>query len=114
MDKAPSYRKVIEDENRHYNPHFESITHIENTWRNNRIQSDHAVMKRLLGYRQSFRSLRSTKSTLSGIEAIRTFKNKYLDHMKPSVQDEIASVHDVVWFGGRKHIHDEAETASMD
>jgi IS6 family transposase len=31
-------------------------------------------MKRLLGYRQSFRSLRSAKAALSGLEAIRTIK----------------------------------------
>ncbi|MEP4399545.1 DDE-type integrase/transposase/recombinase, partial [Parasphingorhabdus sp.] len=43
-------------------------------WRNNRIESDHAAMKRLLGYRQSFRSLRTAKATLSGIETIRTIK----------------------------------------
>lgn len=29
------------------------IMHIDKKWRNNRIESDHAVLKRLLGYRQT-------------------------------------------------------------
>ena len=35
-------------------------------------------MKRLLGYRQSFRSLRTAKATLSGIETIRTIKRGHI------------------------------------
>jgi IS6 family transposase len=48
-DKAPTYRKVIWDENRRYDPPFESITHIDRKWLNNRIESGHAALKRLLG-----------------------------------------------------------------
>ncbi|MEY8831548.1 DDE-type integrase/transposase/recombinase, partial [Phaeobacter italicus] len=48
-DKAPTYRKVIWDKNRRYDPPFESITHIDRKWRNNRIESGHAALKRLLG-----------------------------------------------------------------
>ncbi|WP_193140956.1 IS6 family transposase [Meridianimarinicoccus sp. MJW13] len=94
-DKAPTYRKVIQDENRRYDPQFDSITHIDKKWRNNRIESDHAALKRLLGYRQSFRTLRSAKSTLRAIEAIRTIKNHHIDNMKPGVQGEIAFVHEM-------------------
>ncbi len=36
MDKAPTCRKVIEDENRRYDPQFDSNTHIGKKWRNNR------------------------------------------------------------------------------
>nr|WP_246413656.1 hypothetical protein [Rubricella aquisinus] len=37
-----------------------------------------AAMKRLLGYRQSARSLRSDKATRSGIETIRTIKHSHI------------------------------------
>ncbi|PIE12459.1 MAG: IS6 family transposase, partial [Rhodobacterales bacterium] len=58
-------------------------------WRNNLIESDHAAMKRLLGYRQSFRSLRSAKATLSGIETIRTIKRGHIHHKQLGVLGEI-------------------------
>jgi len=71
-DKAHAYRPVIREINHRYDPHFDSIRHIDRKWRNNLIESDHAAMKRLMEYRQSFRSLRTAKATLSGIETIRT------------------------------------------
>jgi len=46
-------------------------------------------MKRLLGYRQSFRSLQSAKATLSGVETIRTIKRGHIYHKQPGVQGEI-------------------------
>lgn len=92
-DKAPTYCKAIRDENRRYDPHFDSITHIDRKWRNNRIESDHAALKRLLGYRQSFRSLRTAKATLQSIEAIRTIKSNHIPGIAPGVQGEIAFVH---------------------
>ena len=88
-DKAHSYRRVIREINQHYDPHFDSIRHIDKKWRNNLIESDHAAIKRLLGYRQSFRSLRSAKATLSGIETIRTIKRGNIDQKHPGVQGEI-------------------------
>lgn len=88
-DKAPTYRKVIQDENQRYDPMFESITHVDRKWRNNLIESDHAAMKRLLGYRQCFRSLRTAKATLSGIETIRTIKQDHVHHKLPGVHGEI-------------------------
>ena len=56
-DKAHSYRRVIREINHRYDPHFDNIRHIDRKWRSNLIESDHAAVKRLLGYRQSFRSL---------------------------------------------------------
>nr|WP_279285305.1 DDE-type integrase/transposase/recombinase [Litoreibacter roseus] len=94
-DKAPTYRRVIREINHRYDPHFESITHIDKKWKNNRIESDHAALKRLLGYRQSFRSVSSAKATLCGIEAVRTIKNRHVYDMKPGIQGEIALVHEV-------------------
>jgi IS6 family transposase len=92
-DKAQAYRHTIREINHCYDPHFDSIRHINRKWRNNLIASDHAAMKRLLGYRQSFRSLRSAKATLSGIETIRTIKRGHIHHKQPGVESEIQFIH---------------------
>ena len=87
-DKAPAYRRIIREINRRYGPHFDSIRHIDLKWRNNLIESDHAALKRLLGYRQSFRSLRSAKATLSGIETIRTIRRGHIRNKQTGVLEE--------------------------
>jgi IS6 family transposase len=94
-DKAPTYRRVVEEENRRYDPHFDSIRHVDKTWRNNLIESDHAAMKRCLGYRQSFRSLRTAKATLSGIETVRTIKIGHIHHKQPGVRGEVEFIRDL-------------------
>ncbi len=66
-DKAKAYRSVICEINHRYDPHFDNIRYIDRKWCNYRIESDQAAIKRLLGYRQSVRSLRPAKATLSGI-----------------------------------------------
>lgn len=91
-DKAHAYRRVIRDINHRYDPYFDSIRHIDRKWRNNLNESDHAAMKRLLGYRQSLRSLRSAKATLSGIETIRTIKRGHIHNKQPGVKGEIAFI----------------------
>lgn len=91
-DKAHAYRRVTREINHRYDPHFDSIRHIDRKWRNNRIESDHAAMKRFLGYRQNFRSLRSAKATPSGIETIRTIKHGHINHKEPGVLGEIAFI----------------------
>lgn len=88
-DKAHSYRRVIREINHRYDPHFDSIRHVDRKWRNNLIESDHASMKRLLGYRQSFRSLRTAEATLSGIETIRTIKRGHVHHKQQGVTGEL-------------------------
>nr|WP_281015702.1 DDE-type integrase/transposase/recombinase [Roseobacter litoralis] len=50
-DKAPTYRKVIREINLRYDPPFDSITHVDRKYLNNRVASDHAALKRLFGYR---------------------------------------------------------------
>ena len=80
---------MIEDLNERHDPHFDSITHIDRKWQNNRIESDHAALKRLLGTRQSFRSLRSAKATLMGVESIRTIKNGRIENRGAGVRGEI-------------------------
>nr|WP_254868728.1 transposase [Phaeobacter sp. HF9A] len=53
------------------------------------IESNHAAMKRLLGYCQSFRSLRSAKANLSGLETIRAIKRGHIQTRDPDVRGEI-------------------------
>ncbi len=91
-DKSPTYRRVIREINYRYDPHFDIIKHIDRKWRNNLIESDHAAMKRLLGYRQSFRSLRTAKATICGIETIRTIKRGHIHNKKLGVEGEIAFI----------------------
>jgi IS6 family transposase len=91
-DKAPTYYKIIREINHCYDPHFDGTKHIDKKWRNNRIESDHAALKRLLGYRQSFRSLRTAKATLQGVEILRTIKNKHIHNPHPGIQGEIKFV----------------------
>lgn len=91
-DKAPADRRVIQEINHRYDPHFSSIRHIDQKWRNNLIESDHAAMKRLLGYRQSFRSLRTAKTTLSGLETTRTIKRGHIHRKQLGVLGEIPFV----------------------
>ena len=88
-DKAHEYRKVVQDLNHRYDPHFDSILHIDRKWRNNRIESDHAALKRLFGSRQSFRSLRSAKATILAVETIRTIKNGHVSNKAPGIRGEI-------------------------
>lgn len=91
-DKAHTYRRVIREINHRRDPHFDSIRHIDRKWQNNLIESDHAAMKRLLGYRQSFRSLRAARTTLSGIETFRVNKRGHIHHKKPGVRGEIGFI----------------------
>jgi IS6 family transposase len=88
-DKAPTYRRVIREINHRYAPHFDSIRHIDRKWKNNLIESDHAAQSGLLGCRQSFRSLRSAKATLNGIETIRTIKRGHIHNKQPGILAEI-------------------------
>ncbi|MCE0507338.1 IS6 family transposase [Roseivivax sp. GX 12232] len=94
-DKAHAYRRVIREINHRYDPQFDSIQYIDRKWRNNLIENDHAAMKRLLGYRQSFRSLRTAKTALSGFETIRAIKRGHVHYKQPGVQAEIAFIADL-------------------
>ncbi|WP_299960928.1 IS6 family transposase [uncultured Roseobacter sp.] len=88
-DNVHSYLRVIRKINHRYDPDFDNIKHIDRKWRNSLIESDHAAMKRLLGYRHSFRSLGSAKATLSGIETIRTIKHGHTYNRKSGISSEI-------------------------
>ena len=88
-DMAPAFRRVIRDINRRYDPHFDSIRRIDRKRQNNLIESDHAALKPLLGYRQSFRSLRTAKATLNGLETMRTIIRGHIHHTQSGVLAEI-------------------------
>lgn len=92
---AMQYDSQLMDENRRYDPQFDRITHIDWKWRNNRIESDQAALKRFLGYRQNFRSLQSAKATQSGIETIWTIKHGHIYHRQPGVKDETKFIDDL-------------------
>ncbi|MFK7882411.1 DDE-type integrase/transposase/recombinase [Roseobacter sp.] len=51
-DQARPSRRVIREIVHRYDPHFNSIRHIDRKCRNNLNESDHAAMKRILGYRR--------------------------------------------------------------
>ena len=76
-DKAPTYKRVIAELNRHVCP-GEEVTHITRKGRNNRIESDHAALKRIIDPGKGFQSLRTAKATLKGIEAIRMIKRGHI------------------------------------
>ncbi|MEP2783219.1 MAG: DDE-type integrase/transposase/recombinase [Pseudoruegeria sp.] len=67
------------------------MTHIDKRYRNNRIESANAALKWLLGYRQSFRSLRAAKATLQGRKTIRTIQNGYIHNRSAGVRRDGAS-----------------------
>ncbi|MEO1679523.1 MAG: DDE-type integrase/transposase/recombinase [Pseudomonadota bacterium] len=73
-----------------YEPHFDNVQHIDRKWCTTLIESKYATTKGRLGYRQSFRPLRSNNPTLSGIEMIRTIKRGHIHRTQPGVQGEIA------------------------
>jgi IS6 family transposase len=57
---------------------------------NNRIESDHAALKRILRPMRGFRNLSSSKTTLKGIDTSRAIKKAELDSANKSVAHEIA------------------------
>jgi len=52
----------------------EPVIHIDKIWLNNRTESDHAALKRIVNPGKGFKSLRTAKPTLLAIEAFRTIK----------------------------------------
>ena len=90
-DKAHSYARVISEMNRFELP-GEGILHINRKWENNRIESDHAALKKLITPMRGFKSLSSAKATLRGIEAIRMIKHGHVHGKSPGVAGEIRFV----------------------
>jgi len=76
-DKAPTYPAIIEAMEDHASFN-EPIKHIDQKWCNNRIESDHAALKRIINPVKGFKTLRSAKATLLAIEAFRTIKRGHV------------------------------------
>ncbi|SHF42768.1 DDE domain-containing protein [Litoreibacter ascidiaceicola] len=70
----------------------EGIVHINRKWENNRIESDHAALKKLITPMRGFKSLSSAKATLHGIEAIRTIKRGHVHGKEAGITGEIRFV----------------------
>jgi len=61
----------------------EGILHLNRKRENNRIESDHATLKKLINPMRGSKSLPSAKATLHGTEAIKTIKHGHV-HDKQS------------------------------
>ncbi len=72
-NKAPTYAKVIAKINDRLGPE-DAIRHVTRKHLNNRIESDHSALKRLLRPMRSFRDISSGKATLKGIETCRAIR----------------------------------------
>jgi transposase, IS6 family len=90
-DKAPTYVKVIAEINDRLSPE-DAIRHVTRKHLNNRIESDHAALKRLLRPMRGFRDLASAKATLKGIETFRAIRKAEFDRATKGVPNEIAFV----------------------
>ena len=66
-DKSLTLRKVIAELNDDWDPFEQLYIHVDKKYKNNRIESDHATLKRLLRTGKGFRRLHSAKVTLKGI-----------------------------------------------
>ena len=91
-DKAHSYRKVLAKFNRHRDP-GDQIRHVDRKYLNNRIEGGHSALNKLLNPMRGFKTLRSAKATLQGIETIRTIKNNHIHQRRSGPIGEIEHLH---------------------
>ena len=67
----------------------DEITHINRKGQNNRIESDHASLKRIIDPSQGFQSLRTAKATLKGVEVHRMIKRGHYHGSIKGITGEI-------------------------
>ena len=67
----------------------DEIVHIDRKWQNNRIESDHAALKRITDPGRGFQSLRTAKATLKGIAAIGMIKRGHVCDPPTTVMGEV-------------------------
>ena len=84
-DKAPTYPALIQamEEHAYFN---QPVEHINRKGCNNRIESDHAALKRIINSCKGFKTLRTAKATLLAIEAVRTIKRGDVFEPVPNVK----------------------------
>ena len=51
----------------------------------NRIEGDHAALKRLLRLGKGFKTMRSAKTTIRAIETHRMIKNNHIRNIEPGI-----------------------------
>ncbi len=90
-DKAWNYKKIIAEKNAGSDP-ADQIHHIDRKHLNNRIESDHAALKKVITPMRGFRSLKTAKATLKGIEAIRMIVKGGVYNRTPGVRGEITFI----------------------
>lgn len=92
-DKAPTYPAIIEamEDHAYFN---QPIKHINQKWCNNRIESDHAALKRLVKPGKGFKTMRSAKATLLAMEAFRTLKRGHVYNPPENPAAEIHSMNE--------------------
>jgi len=93
-DKAWTYRKILAEKNAGV-ASADRIRHIDQKYRNNRIESDHASLKKVLGPMRGFRRLSSAKATLKGIEAVRTIVRDGVYGRSPGVRGEVQFINNL-------------------
>ena len=94
-DKAATYSKVIDEIHERLWP-VDAVRHVTGKHLNNRIESDHAALKWLLGPMRGFRDLSSAKATLKGLEAFRATRKVELDGATRGVAQDIAFLADLI------------------
>lgn len=90
-DKAWNYKKIVTEKNVNCDPP-DQIRHIDRKYLSNRIESDHAALKKVITPMRGFRSLKAAKATLNGIEAIRMIVKGGVYDRRPGVHGEIAFI----------------------
>ena len=61
------------------NQSYSHIEHRKVKYLNNRLESDHGKLKRLIKSKLGFKSMKSDNATLTGYESMRMFKKGQLD-----------------------------------
>lgn len=69
---------------------------------NNRIERDHAALKRLLRTMRGFRDLASAKTTLKGIETFRAIRKAEFEKATKGIENEIAFVENLFQDAARR------------
>ena len=77
-DKNPAYNQAIA-ELKAENDSYAHIQHRKIKYLNNRIESDHGKLKRLIKPMLGFKSMKSANATITGYEFMRMFKKGQFD-----------------------------------
>ena len=77
-DQNPTYNQAVA-ELKAENQSYSHVEHRKVKYLNNRLESDHGKLKRLIKSKLGFKSMKSDNATLTGYEAMRMFKKGQLD-----------------------------------